>query len=224
MKTAVVTGANRGLGLEFTKLLLEKGYKVFATTRKTDDFPVNHENLAVVELDMSSEESIKTAAQEISKQTDQLHLLINNAGVYDNSQGLEHVTSAKAANMYQINAIGPLQLTRELTPLLQKGESNVVAISSGSGQISREDPHQNYIYAMSKAALNIAFHSLAQDKTDDTKFKILIADPGWMHTDMGGDDAPIDPADSASKIISLVEVGDFESGAFLDTYGHPMEW
>lgn len=225
MKVAVVTGANRGLGLEFVKELLARGYKVFATYRKLAEFPKqDNQNLIPIHLDLANESSVIEAAKEIREKTDSIDLLINNAGIYLGEDGLNTVNTKDALHVYQINAVGHLQFTRELLSVLSKAKSKVIAISSGYGSIASRTRDDEYLYSMSKAALNMAFHNLAVGDCAGKNLKIAIFSPGWMHTDMGGAEAPIDPADSARKILDIVEAGKFESGVFLDTDGKTVPW
>lgn len=233
-----ITGANRGLGLELTRQYLERGDQVFAASRQPTEagdlqrlrrqYP---ERLTLLPLDVTNAESIAAAAQAVQAATDGLDVLINNAGVYphagsgDAHQRLGQLTHEDAIETMQVNAIGPLLVAQALLPLLRAGrKGRILSISSGQGSLTWKATGDPYHYSASKAAMNMYMRSLA---AEIGKYGLLsvIVDPGWMRTDMGGDHATQDPADSARGIIRMAEqLHAEENGSFVTWQGQPVPW
>ncbi|WP_210518724.1 SDR family oxidoreductase [Hymenobacter terricola] len=233
-----ITGANRGLGLELTRQYLERGDQVFAASRQPTDagdlqrlrrqYP---DLLVLLPLDVTSAESIAAAVQTVSTTTDGLDVLINNAGVYphagsgDGHQRLGQLTHDDAMETMQVNAIGPLLVSQALLPLLRAGrKGRILSISSGQGSLTWKATGDPYHYSASKAALNMYMRSLAVEIGHLGLISVLV-DPGWMRTEMGGDSATQDPADSARGIIRLAEqLHAEENGSFVTWKGLPVPW
>ena len=233
-----ITGANRGLGLELTRQYLERGDQVFAASRQPADagdlqrlrrqYP---DLLKLLPLDVTSAESIAAAVQAVNAATDALDVLINNAGVYphagsgDAHQRLGQLTHDDAMETMQVNAIGPLLVSQALLPLLRAGrKGRILSISSGQGSLTWKATGDPYHYSASKAALNMYMRSLAAEIGTYGLISVLV-DPGWMRTEMGGDSASQDPADSARGIIRLAEqLHAEENGSFVTWQGQPVPW
>ncbi|MDO7847112.1 SDR family oxidoreductase [Hymenobacter sp. M29] len=233
-----ITGANRGLGLELTRQYLERGDQVFATSRKPAEAGDLHrlrrqypDRLTLLPLDVASADSIAAAVQAVQSATDGLDVLINNAGVYphagsgDAHQRLGQLTHDDAIETMQVNAIGPLLVAQALLPLLRAGQKGrILSISSGQGSLTWKATGDPYHYSASKAALNMYMRSLAAEIGHMGLISVLV-DPGWMRTDMGGDHATQEPADSARGIIRLAEqLHADENGSFLTWQGQPVPW
>jgi NAD(P)-dependent dehydrogenase (short-subunit alcohol dehydrogenase family) len=235
---AFITGANRGLGLELTRQYLERGDQVFAASRQPADagdlqrlrrqYP---DRLTLLPLDVTNAASITAAAQTVSVATDSLDVLINNAGVYphagsgDAHQRLGQLTHDDAIETMQVNAIGPLLVSQALLPLLRAGhKGRILSISSGQGSLTWKATGDPYHYSASKAALNMYMRSLAAEIGTYGLISVIV-DPGWMRTEMGGDSATQDPADSARGIIRLAEqLRVEENGSFVTWQGQPVPW
>jgi NAD(P)-dependent dehydrogenase (short-subunit alcohol dehydrogenase family) len=235
---AFITGANRGLGLELTRQYLERGDQVFAASRQPADagdlqrlrrqYP---DRLTLLPLDVTNAASITAAAQTVSAATDSLDVLINNAGVYphagsgDAHQRLGQLTHDDAIETMQVNAIGPLLVSQALLPLLRAGhKGRILSISSGQGSLTWKATGDPYHYSASKAALNMYMRSLAAEIGTYGLISVIV-DPGWMRTEMGGDSATQDPADSARGIIRLAEqLRVEENGSFVTWQGQPVPW
>ena len=233
-----ITGANRGLGLELTRQYLERGDQVFAASRQPADagdlqrlrrqYP---DLLKLLPLDVTNAESIAAAVQAVNAATDALDVLINNAGVYphagsgDAHQRLGQLTHDDAMETMQVNAIGPLLVSQALLPLLRAGrKGRIISISSGQGSLTWKATGDPYHYSASKAALNMYMRSLAAEIGTYGLISVLV-DPGWMRTEMGGDSASQDPADSARGIIRLAEqLHAEENGSFVTWQGQPVPW
>lgn len=170
-----------------------------------------------IPYDQSDEASITSAAQAIPGQIDHV---IHNAAIRGDTGGLATLTADHLAEVMRINVAGPLLLTRALLPHLSP-EATLAFFSSRAGSFTEgRDPDGDYAYCLSKAALNRAVAKLA----DDLPFRILALHPGWLRTDMGGDDAPEDPDEAAARILSLLaDPRGPRSGSFADSGGKPIQ-
>ncbi|TBL73966.1 SDR family NAD(P)-dependent oxidoreductase [Paenibacillus thalictri] len=239
-KVACVTGADRGLGFELTKLLLKQGYTVFAGRFLSDwdwldrAVPEYDGRLIPVELDVSDDESVKFAAKLIAGQTDKLDLLINNAGIGggkdDEIFGDMHFDTMM--KLYNVNALGPLRMVNALSGLLLAGEEKLlVNISSEAGQINQTWREGWYGYCMSKAALNVQ-SNIVHNQLKSKGGRVLVIHPGWMKSYMSGklnENADISTAESAGHIMNTIRQylnsGEIsQHPAFLDYKGEVMSW
>ncbi|MBF9238169.1 SDR family oxidoreductase [Hymenobacter sp. BT683] len=233
-----ITGANRGLGLELTRQYLERGDHVFAASRNPTDaaelqqlHQQYSDRLVLLPLDVTNAASIEAAVQTVRNNTDALDVLINNAGVYphagsgDAHQRLGQLTHDDAIETMQVNAIGPLLVSQALLPLLRAGrKGRILSISSGQGSLTWKATGDPYHYSASKSALNMYMRSLAAEIGHMGLISVLV-DPGWMRTDMGGDHATQEPADSARGIIRLADqLHAEENGSFVTWQGQPVPW
>lgn len=216
MKTALVTGANRGLGRGFIEYLSDQGVLVFAGARNLNNLPkklVNRTNVEGVVLDLVSDLSIKKAVKFISKKTDHLNFLINNAGLNKDSatdgkkekaSNLESLDRRVLLKMFNVNSIAPMMLTKECLDLLKKEKSFVINISSARASYNDEDVNYlgNYGYRGSKAALNMMTFASLHDLAENVK--TFAVHPGGVKTDMNpvGTD---DPYKQAEKIVAITK-------------------
>lgn len=237
-ETALVTGAGRGLGLEFVRQLVQRGAKVFATARSPEAASelqslarANPERLTLLRLDVTDEESIRQTAQEVRRLTSSLDLLINNAGVYIGRPGIEpgsdrlgKLTMDGGLKTLLTNAIGPMVLTQELLPLLRKGrQPKIVSLTSGLGSIANSGGAP-YHYSASKAALNMYMHGLAGELRGEGIICVVI-NPGWVATDMGGQGAALSAEQSARGTLNVVDkISLQQSGGFFDYRGQREPW
>lgn len=225
----VITGASRGIGLELVRQYLGRGDAVVAACRSPDGATALHalaadhgSRLRVLACDVGDDDSVAAFAAALGDTP--VDLLINNAGVGDWA-GLDAVNTADALRVYNVNALGPLRVTRALLPQLRAGKGRRVAhVTSGMGSIGDNSSGGAYAYRMSKAALNMASKSLAIDLADDGIVSVVI-NPGWVQTDMGGAGAPLRAEDSAEAMIARFdELTPAHSGAFLNWRGGEYAW
>ena len=137
MATWVITGANRGIGLEFVETLLNDGHRIFAGMRDVSNFDLRHDNLTVLQLDVSNTASAKRFASEIASITDTVDVLVNNAGMMDGRwQNFEQVDMEESLEVLNVNTIGPMRVTQSLWPILKSTPNSKVAmITSLMGSI-----------------------------------------------------------------------------------------
>lgn len=195
MNAAFITGADRGLGLAMTRRLAEQGWHVFAGSylknwSELDELANMHrERITIVELDVSSDQSVKSAAELVSSRTQRLDMLINNAGISGVHKDVTIYGNQdydELRQVYNVNALGMLRVTHELLPLVGQSKlKRLIYISSEAGSISECQREAWYGYCMSKAALNLAvarlFHSLRPQG-----YTFRLFHPGWMKTYMSG--------------------------------------
>ena len=232
-RRVLVTGANRGLGLEFTRQLLARGDHVIAACREPAQadalsaLAAEHpQQLHVFAADLAHTDSVDVLAHDAERVFDGLDLLINNAGVLISGESFGSVSAESLQSSLATNAIGPFLLTQALAPLLAKGKRAIVAnISSQLGSIARTNSFYTPSYAISKAAQNMASMLLAHGLADKN-VRVIALHPGWVQTDMGGDRAPVDAADSVRGLLDVIEhLGASETTArFLDYQGKPLPW
>jgi len=236
----LVTGANRGIGLEFVRQLATRGDRVFATARdvkratELQQLAKQHGDgrVKVIPLDVNAADSIRAAADAVQKETDALDLLINNAGVYaarvtaggDPAEKLGDLNFDDALKVIRTNAVAPLILTQALLPLLKRGaDPKVVSITSGYGSVADNNGFP-YYYAASKAALNMFMRSFAGDAAARGIITIVMS-PGWVQTDMGGKSAPTPPEQSAAGMLKVIDgLTDADNSTFKDWRGKEVSW
>ena len=226
----LITGAGRGIGLELTRQLLEKGNEVVAVVRdpakakELQTLARKHEGpLRILSADVTREADVETVAREVGK-SGAIDVLINNAGAYlDGDDDFRKLDLEKVAQSFAVNSIGPMRVTQALLPMLEKSKApKAVHITSLMGSIGDNGSGGSYGYRMSKAALNMFMKCFANDFPSITS---LVMHPGWVQTDMGGKAAPLSVQDSARGILEVVEKATREdTGRFFDYEGDELPW
>ena len=212
MKNVLVTGANRGLGLEITRQLLVRGERVFSGCRQPSQAAALQElgatypgQLTVLKLDVTVDESVQAARTAVLQETGRLDWLVNNAGVLVRGETLYNFDPAVMTRTLDVNMTGPMRVTAQFVDLLRKGsDPKLLNISSQLGSLDRARAGGLYSYNASKAALNMVTRMLAHDLRPDGITTVSIH-PGWVRTDMGGSHAAISAHDSAAGIIRLAD-------------------
>lgn len=232
--TVLITGANRGLGLAFTRLFLEKGFTVIAGTRNPKQSAAltalqnsSKDRLHIVALDTNSEESIHAARVATESFTKSIDILINNAGQFgkQKSTTLTDLDIGDIQKTFETNALGPLRVTRDFLGLLRKGsEKKVIQITSLMGSIADNSSGGAYAYRLSKAALNMLTKNIAVELQSDGMISVALH-PGWVKTDMGGPQAPLDIDTSVKGMMNVIERLTLkDSGTFLRYDGTSAPW
>ena len=220
---ALVTGANRGLGLEFVRQLLARGGRVVASCRQPAEatalqalVAAHPGRLHVLALAVDSEASRLAFAREVADLFEGIDLLVNNAGML--ARG-EQFGELDAAVLQQTLA------TNTVAPLLQRGaRPRVLNISSALGSIARADGFHTPTYRISKAGLNMAGVMMAH-ALNPLGVGVITASPGWVQTDMGGSGAQLTAEESVASLLRLVdELPGVPAGPFLDRSGEVLPW
>jgi NAD(P)-dependent dehydrogenase (short-subunit alcohol dehydrogenase family) len=226
----LVTGANRGLGLEFVKQYAEDGAAVFACCRdphaatllrKISD--ASGGKVSVHALDVASSSSI--AALGAAFGAEPIDILINNAGIYGPArQSADEMDYDSWAKTFAVNSMAPLHLAQTFRKNLQKGNGKkLVTITSGMGSTARHDGAM-FAYRSSKAAVNNVMHGLSMAWKKD-EICVVVIHPGWVKTDMGGKNADLEPHESIAGMKRVIaKLTPADSGKFLDYAGKEMPW
>ncbi len=236
-KTALVTGADRGLGAALCRALAARGCTVFAGLYQ--DGPASRDKggrIIPVPLDVTSRSSVEAAAAFAAEKTDSIDVLINNAGVLGDTESrlMGEIDYDDVLSVYSTNAVGPLRVINAFGRLLLAGETRIVVnISSEAGSVSGCTREGWFAYCMSKSALNM-LSAIVHNAVRPQGGKVLNVHPGWMRTWMRGrldSEATEGPEESAEGIAGLIERaagGDpaftGKSPAYIDYKGRPMSW
>tara|TARA_R110000787_G_scaffold186397_4_gene298041 strand:- start:11055 stop:11738 length:684 start_codon:yes stop_codon:yes gene_type:complete len=227
MPTVLITGANRGLGLEFAKQYAADGWSVIATCRN----PIGVGALAQIEgdiavygLEILDPASLARFESDLGDRP--IDVLINNAGVYGPKPvKAADVTVADWTPVFQTNAMAPLLVSRTLLKNVESGDRKmIVNISSIMGSIEKGSGPSEYIYRSSKAALNMVMACYAEEIAE-TGVAAVMFHPGWVQTDMGGPNATLTPTESITHLRASIEKLSFtDSGKFFNYDGTPLPW
>lgn len=205
MKNALITGANKGIGLEFARQLKNKGYYIIGCCRNPSKAnELNELADEVIQLDVTNDHDISALKQTLDNRP--IDLLVNNAGI-SGQQGVTigNVDRENFIHVLNVNCISVVKLSDALLPNIQASqEKNILVISSRMGSISDNERGKSYAYRTSKAALNCAMRSFAID-VEPTGVHVMLIHPGWVKTDMGGANALIDVQTSVSGMLKQTE-------------------
>src|SRR4030095_2142774 len=209
MKTALVTGANKGIGYEVARQLAGKGFQVFVGARNAGAGRKAAEKISkdgraaiFLEIDVAESDSVTAAAREFSKVADHLDVLVNNAGIIvDGDSAILESSDDLFRKTLETNTLGALRVTGEFAPLLQKSKApRVINVSSGGGQLTGGADGWAPAYCISKTALNGVTVQLAAALP---KFAVNSVCPGWVRTEMGGENASRSVEEGANTIVWL---------------------
>ena len=226
----LITGTNRGIGLEFVKHYLKKNEKVIATCRNKNsakellELKNTTNNLSLVELDVSNPNSINELTSKIIDQP--IDIFINNAGVFGpRNTEFGNFNAKEWLDVFNINTIAPLLITQKILKNLRLGKNKkLVFISSKVGSIEENTGGGMYIYRSSKTALNQVIKSLSIDFKDEN-FIATALHPGWVQTDMGGPNALIDTKTSVKGMAEVIDSLVLKnSGRFYNYDGSSISW
>jgi NAD(P)-dependent dehydrogenase (short-subunit alcohol dehydrogenase family) len=227
MPTLLVTGSNRGIGLELCRQYAAAGWNVLAGCRApsaaTELNRLRSETLRVIELDKADPACIRRVAEDLRDQS--IDLLLNNAGVIGiQSKSLGQLEPEGLIETLRVNTVGPLLLCQALLePVASSHRRQMVAVTSGMGSIG-DGGGGYYAYRCSKAALNMAMHTLARDLAP-RGITVCVINPGWVKTDMGGSDAKLSTEQSVQAMKTRLDaLGIEDSGKFLDYKGGEWPW
>lgn len=213
-KVAIVTGANRGLGLEFVSQLRAHGYRVIAACRNPEDATALKALQAdraagaidLCRMDVADEESVRSAFEHVRSLTSSVDLVVNNAGIFPSFDPCLKCTTSEMASVFATNTIGPMVVTQQAAPLLNPEGSVVLNVSSELGSITGTSASHSCAYRVSKAALNMLTRNLSLELAP-RKCIVFAMHPGWCATDMGsqgGSSPPVEPRDGVAGMLRLV--------------------
>ena len=227
MPSVLITGANRGLGLEFTRQYAADGWRVFAACRD----PAGARDLAAVEGDVSAETldvddgpQVAALANKLSGQP--IDVLINNAGIYGPKDVTRDTVVYDAwGQVFRTNTMSPLAVSAAFAAnVAQGGQKKIITLSSIMGSIAENDSSGDFIYRSSKAAVNAVMKSLAGDLKSEG-ITVAVVHPGWVRTDMGGPDAAIEAPESVTGMRAVIAgLKESDSGRFLNYDGTEIPW
>jgi NAD(P)-dependent dehydrogenase (short-subunit alcohol dehydrogenase family) len=238
MKSALVTGSNKSIGFEVARQLAQKGIYVYLGSRNLENGleAVNKlkseglNNIEVIEIDITNDESVKNARAEMGKKIKTLDILINNAGIYGGyPQEALNATIGQFKAAYNANVYGVVRVTQAFVDLLkQSTEPRIVNVSSSQGSITlHSDPSYKYydykgaVYLSSKSAMNMYTVVLAYE-LKDSNFKINAVCPGYTKTDFNGHRGPGSVEDAGKRILKYALIdNDGPTGKFFSEENNP---
>jgi len=238
MKTALITGANRSIGFEAARQLLQQGYYVYLGSRDLQNGEhaagqlqsEGLNNVEAIALDVTNPESVNTARQQLGEKTNSLDVLINNAGILGGMEQRALTTDVKLIKeVFETNFFGVIQVTQTFIDLLQKSDApRIVNVTSGLGSLTlHSDPTWKYYkvkgaaYGPSKSALNHYTIVLAYEFRD-TPFKVNAVDPGYTATDFNHHSGPGTVVDAAARIVKYATIDENgPTGGFFSDDNNP---
>lgn len=220
MALAIVTGSNRGIGLELCRKLAARGTKVLAACRKSSP-ELDALGVEVLsDIEVSSDAGVGKLVKAVGQR--EISLLINNAGILAR-ESLDSLDFESIRRQFEVNALGPLRVTAALAPRLTSG-AKVALITSRMGSIGDNGSGGYYGYRMSKAALNMAGASLAQD-LKGRGIAVALLHPGMVRTKMTGNHGSVEPADAARGLLERIDALELAtSGGFWHMNGERLPW
>ena len=210
--------------MEFARQLHEAGANVIGTARKPEKAEeLQALGVRVVQLDVTDEESVAALVKELDGVS--IDVLLNNAGIFLERGDFESADPAAVLKVYEVNVVGPLRVTQALLPNMRAGQRKLIMnMSSGLGSIADNTRGGMVAYRASKAALNMQTRTLAADLAQED-FICIAMSPGWVRTDMGGENANLSPAESVSGMLStLAPLTAKDSGTYLNYDGTELPW
>jgi NAD(P)-dependent dehydrogenase (short-subunit alcohol dehydrogenase family) len=230
MRNVLVTGANRGIGLEMTRQLLARGDRVVAAcrhpgkaialTRLAGEHPGH---LTIAPCNVGDPRSIAALASEVEALDIDIDILVNNAGMLVEGERFGAIEPDALRESFTVNAAGAMLMTQAMNAHLVDG-AKVVNLSSALGSIARTDSLYSPSYSISKAALNMAT-KLMSIALAERGIVVISISPGWVRTDMGGDSATLAPEESVASMLRIVDhLRVADSGRFLSQSGDSIPW
>jgi NAD(P)-dependent dehydrogenase (short-subunit alcohol dehydrogenase family) len=226
MPTVLITGASRGVGLEFARQYAAEGWRVHATCRqpdKADKLKALKGDVRLHKLDVTDEVGVAALAKSLKGEA--IDLLINNAGILANDDRLGETDTKAWLETFRTNSIAPVHMVAQFAEQVARSERRqIVNITSRMGSIGDNSSGESYSYRTSKAALNMAMKNAAIELAP-RGITVVLFHPGWVKTDMGGPDATVTPEDSVggmrAKIAALTKA---DNGKFFAYDGRPLPW
>lgn len=229
--TILVTGANRGIGLELVKQYAKTGCIVLACCRYPDsaaalqDLSHTYQSIHIYQLDISDDHQIKQLASQLKNTT--IDILFNNAGIAGQDNAFGDITQDDLMETFKVNTVGPVLLTQALINQVERGKRKLIVNTSsqlGSIELNQDVSWFWFSYRLSKSALNAATRTLA-NQLKSKGIIVISMDPGWVKTDMGGKNAPTTTEECVKGIMSALEgVSLSDTGMFVGRDGLYVPW
>ena len=223
-QTVLITGANRGIGLELARQYAAAGWQVIGTARNPDSADeLRSLEIQILQLDVTDQESVDRLADALGNHS--IDVLINNAGILPMAVSITDIDMDAFNRTLAVNTVGPVRVTRALLPYLRQGTlKKIINVSSNLGSLANNTEGRFYGYRESKAALNMFTRSLAAELRTE-QFICISLHPGWVQTDMGGANATLTVQDSVSGIREVVEgLKPADNGTFWSHDGTQLPW
>ena len=231
MPSTLITGANRGIGLEFARQYLDDGWQVYAAWRDPDSASElrrladdSDDKLQILALDVTDPVSVQAAAAKLDGQA--IDLLLNNAGIGGpRGQTIGHIDYEAWMKVLDVNTMGPMRVSEGFVDHVARSERKLIVIlTSGMGSLADNTSGGSFAYRSSKAAVNMVMRSLAIDLAP-RGITCVVVNPGWVQTDMGGPHATLTTAESVTMLRRLIEtLGPEQSGKFFNYDGREYVW
>ena len=231
MLSTLITGANRGLGLEFARQYLGDGWHVYSTCRNPATASElrrlaenSDDKLRILAMDVTDPPSIQAAATELDGEA--IDLLLNNAGVIGpQGQAIGNIDYKAWVQVFAINTMGPMRVSEAFVEHVARSNRKlIVTLTSGMGSITDNTSGGSILYRSSKAAVNMITRSLAIDLAS-RGITCVVVNPGWVQTDMGGPNATLEASESISALRRLIAtLGPEQSGKFFNHTGREYPW
>lgn len=226
--TVLITGANRGLGLEFVKQYAQEGWLVLACCRQPQSaialqaLAAAHPNIQLFALDVGVFKQIETLAAKLYGTT--IDVLINNAGIYPESD-FDDCDEQQWLQAFRVNTIAPLKMAQAFITHLTKGHlKKLVTLSSKMGSIDDNTSGESYIYRSSKCAVNMVMKNLSMD-LKPYGISVVTLHPGWVRTEMGGPNGLIDAPESVTGMRKVIaQLSPANTGKFIAFDGNEIAW
>jgi NAD(P)-dependent dehydrogenase (short-subunit alcohol dehydrogenase family) len=230
-RSVLVTGANRGLGLEFVRQYAQAGWKAYAACRlpkaakELKALQDRHaDRISVLSLDVTDPASVRKAAEKLRGEP--IDLLLNNAGVGSPpAQKIGSLDYAAWSQVLDANVLGPARMIEAFLGNVAKGrDKRIVTVTSRMGSIADNSSGGSYAYRSSKAGVNAAMKSFAIDLAP-RGITCVVVHPGWVRTDMGGASGKLAPAESVKSLRALIDgLSPADSGKFFNVDGEELPW
>jgi NAD(P)-dependent dehydrogenase (short-subunit alcohol dehydrogenase family) len=231
MPSALITGANRGLGLEFARQYLGDGWQVYAACRDPASASElrglaegSDDKLRILAMDVTDPASIHAAATQLDSQA--IDLLLNNAGIIGpRGQTIGNIDYEAWAQVLAVNTMGPMRVSEAFVEHVARSDRKlIVTLTSGMGSIADNTSGGSIVYRSSKAAVNMVMRSLAIDLAA-RGIACVVINPGWVRTEMGGPNATLEPSESINRLRLLIAtLGRAQSGKFFNHTGREYPW